>query len=276
MLGRIPRYQHAVLVGGAMVALLAGCSGGKAAGTGALGNGAPSPVAGSPSTAPSPTDTAASPGATSAPTGGSTGGGGGGGGGTTAPASHPYPSDYPGAILSAWANHDSAYLAQLTSSSTAAAIHGYGNINTHWTLIISDGAAGSTYSTYYNSAGDLIILRVSNAAVGGHQWHAGSVQTWDPMTFPASAGAYTKKYVDAWIAGNKARLGLLGTSGMITLLSEKTTPTADYTLGAPFSSDPGSAEVEIKDATTSLDISVIIDTTKLGHQHAIGGCDIGC
>ena len=96
------------------------------------------------------------------------------------------------------------------------------------------------------------------------------------MTFPSTATAYTKKYVDAWISGNNARLRLLGTSGMITLLSEKTTPTADYTLGAPFSTGPDEVEVEVKDTTTSLDISVIIDTTKLGHQHAIGGCDIGC
>jgi len=276
MHGRMAWARRIAILGGIAV-LLTGCGASKTSGTGRLAGGvSPSPVAGAASGAPGATPTStATGGTTSVPTSGSTMPPG-GGSHTTAPASHPYPSDYPGAILSAWASHDNAFVALLTSTGTANTIRGYGNINTHWTLVVSEGAAGSTYATYYNNAGDLIIIRVSNEATSGHQWHAASVQKWDPMTFPSSASAYAKKYVDGWISGNKARMNLLGTTALTSYLEGKTTPTVDYALAAPFSTSADEVEVEVTDTTTSLDISLIIDTTKLGHQHAIGGCDIGC
>jgi hypothetical protein len=194
----------AVLGGVAVLALTAGCArhaGGN--GSGALGT---NPTAGSPAATASsdpglggggtptatPTGTpATTPAATPTHTP------------TPAPATHAYPADYAGAVLAAWAARDSAYLTLLTSSATAHTVLGYGNINTHWTLIRDDGAAGSTYASYYNNGGDEVVLRLTNDEIAAHHWHAATVQSWDVMTFPGTATAYARKYVDGWIAGNR-------------------------------------------------------------------------
>jgi hypothetical protein len=191
------------------------------------------------------------------------------------PASHAYPANYARAVLSAWGSGDNAYLTLLTDAGTAHDIHGYGHINQHWTHIRDDGAAGSLYASYYNNAGDEITIRVINDELSQHHWHAATVQSWDPMTFPSGATSYTKKYVDGWIAGNKARMDLLGTTALTTLFLAWDTPSSGYVTGAPAGTG-GDVEVEITDSVIGLDTSVIIHTATLGHAHAIGGCDIGC
>jgi hypothetical protein len=194
---------------------------------------------------------------------------------TVAPVTHAYPGDYAGAVLLAWAARDNAYLTLLTSSATAHTLLGHGDINTHWTLIRDDGAAGSSYASYYNNGGDEIIIRTANAETAAHHWHAATVQSWDVMTFPATASAYARKYVDGWIAGNRARMDLLGTTALTTFyLTTVTTPSPDYVLHAPFGGGGGDVEVEFTD--TGVDSSVIIHPASLGHQHAIIGCDLGC
>lgn len=255
-----------VAAAGLVVLLLAtACtSNAKPSGAGALGT--VSPTASGTATAPTGTGpSTAGSGAT--PTGGAT---------THAPTNHTYPADYAQAVLNAWSSGDTSYLILLTDADTAAHIHAFGNINHHWTHIRDDGAAGSSYDSYYNNAGDEITIRVINDEISQHHWHAGSVQSWDPMTFPAGATAYAKKLVDGWINGNKARMNLLGTTGLTGIYLALDTPSSGYTLGAPFASGPDDVEVEIKDTSTSLDTSVIIHTATLGHQHAIIGCDIGC
>ncbi len=220
--------------------------------TGTAGTGLPS---GGPSTAP----TTAAP-HTSAPS-------------TAPPTSHAYPSDYGQAILAAWAAHDTAYLTLLTSSATAGQMFSWGDINTHWSLLNGQGAAGSTYQTYDNTSGDYLVLRTINEQVAAHQWHAGSVQTWDQMKFPSDATDYAKEWVDGWIEGNTPRMNLLGTTALTTYVQAHfTTPSTGYTLTL----NPSLNEVEVKDTATSLDMSVIIVASALGHHHAINGCDIGC
>jgi hypothetical protein len=119
-------------------------------------------------------------------------------------------------------------------------------------------------------------LRMIDDDVSQHHWHAGSVFSWDPMTFPASATTYAKNYVNAWIAGNTIRMNLLGTTALTGIYQGMATPTTSFTVSAPINNGSGEVEVEIKDSTTHLDTSVIIHTASLGHAHAIGGCDIGC
>jgi hypothetical protein len=190
---------------------------------------------------------------------------------TPPPASHAYPSDYAKEILLAWAARDRSYLTLLTDTSTANQILGWGNINTHWTLINGEGAAGSNYATYYNNGGDYIVIRTVNDLVSRHQWQAGSIQTWDQMTFPVDATQYTKELVDGWISGNKARMSFLGSTALTTTLLGLTTPSTGYSIPTPTSTS-----VEIKDPTTGLDAVLALDATKLGHQHAITGCISGC
>lgn len=251
----------------ATLLLLAACSTTAArSGGGTLGPVTSSPTAGgtagtgSPSGAPSTTPPTTAAPHTSAPS-------------TAPPASHAYPSDYAQAILQAWAAHDTAYLTLLTSSATASQIFSWGDINTHWTLINGQGAAGSSYQTYYDAAGDYLVLRTINEQIAAHQWHAGSVQTWDQMKFPADATDYAKEWVDGWIQGNPPRMTLLGTSALTTYAQAHfSTPSTGYSLTLI----PSLNEVEVKDPATGLDMSVIIVPASLGHHHAINGCDIGC
>src|SRR5262245_25976352 len=148
---------------------------------------------------------------------------------TSPPVSHAYPTDYANAVLLAWGAKDKPYLTLLTSSSTANQMLGWGNINTHWTLITSEGAAGSSYTMFYNNGGDYIVVRTVNPMSSAHQWHAGSIEKWDQMSFPADPTDYAKKLVSGWMTGNKPRLDYLGTTALTTLLQGKTPPSPDYT-----------------------------------------------
>jgi len=191
---------------------------------------------------------------------------------TSPPASHAYPSDYSLAVLTAWGARDHAYLALLTSTSAANLMFGWGNINTHWTFVNGEGAAGSDYNSYFNNGGDYIVIRTVNPMTSAQQWHAATIQTWDQMKFPAGPTDYAKELVGGWMTGNRARMDFLGTSALTILLQGKTPPSTDYT--ATYNAT--NKEVEIQDAATSTDISFIVDTTKLSHHNAITGCDIGC
>jgi hypothetical protein len=191
---------------------------------------------------------------------------------TSPPASHAYPSDYPLAVLTAWAARDHAYLALLTSTSAANTMFGWGNINTHWTFVSGEGAAGSDYSSYYNNGGDFIVIRTVNQLTSTHQWHAATIQTWDQMKFPAGPTDYAKELVSGWMTGNQARMNYLGTTALTTLLLGMTPPGDSYTA----TYHPSIKEVEIQDGSTGTDISFIVDTTKLSGHNAITGCDIGC
>jgi hypothetical protein len=195
---------------------------------------------------------------------------------TNAPASHSYPTNYFAAILAAWKAHDTAYLTLLTNASTAAQIFGYGNINQTWTGTGSQGAAGSSYESFYNNAGDWLTLRSTNQDTTSKTWHAGSVNAWDKMTFPADANAYVKRFIDAWINGNVARMSLLSNSTMaaqFTGMSAK--PDSSYTTSSHGAAS-GHSYYEVKDPSISLDITLQLANQFVGSEHAIESCYSGC
>lgn len=176
-----------------------------------------------------PTSTAATGGA---PSGGT---GGGGGGGSAAPAVA-YPADgqaYAQAALNAWAGHDQARLDQLrdpgntifqTISSPA--------YDQHFHIDHCQGAAGSTYCSVYNNVGDDLELKLNNQLLGGP--HAVISGDFQPITFPSDMKAYAQEALDAWLAHNTARVGLLLTSDAVTHLNAiATSHQADgWTFGA--------------------------------------------
>jgi hypothetical protein len=253
--------RHIALIGGAvaLAVILAGCGGSKPTGTGALSNTSASPSAaasGSPSTTPSATATVTG----------------------TAPAPAPYPSNYAQAILAAWKAKDTTRLALLTSSSIANhLINDLGSVDQHWVHIRDDGAMGSTYATYYNEKGDLLIIRMGNEALSQKKYHAGAIETYDKMAYPNDAKAYVKKFVDAWLDGNAARMRLLSSDSVTTHFLGLTMPDSDYTVGdGPDGGSAGHVEIEISEATVSLDQNVLVATPVLGGPHAIENCFPSC
>jgi hypothetical protein len=234
-----------------------GGSGGLSAGSLPSTAASAPPASGAPSTAPS-----SAPATPTAPA-------------SSAPASHPYPSDYAGAILSAWKTHDTAYLTQLTNATTAAKLFGYGNINQTWTRLPGSGAAGHTYWEAYNQAGDWIVLRTQN--VTGHQWHIGDVYTWDQMSFPAAPAQYVKNFINAWLDGNKTRMQLLSSATLATQIQGLSPqPEPDYFTVTDTGGAAGHSYVEVKDTTVSFDITLQVVNQNLGHHYAIESCYAGC
>jgi hypothetical protein len=128
-----------------------------------------------------------------------------------------YPSDYARAVLDAWSAHDSTMLALLVSDPTQFGPPSIpGRPDQHWTRILCEGAMGSGYCNYYNYDGDEIIIRTSNQMTAAHQWHAASLQSWNPITFPSSEKDYADEFIHAWIDGNLAREQLLSTTPVIS------------------------------------------------------------
>ena len=248
---------HIALIGiaAAVTMAVSACGTSTPSGSGALSSstGTPTPAPGS-STTPAPTATVT----------------------VTAPA--PYPSNYAQAILDAWKSKNSTRLAQLTSASIADhLINDLGSVDQHWVHIRDDGAMGSSYATYYNEKGDLLVIRMGNEALSQKKYHAGVIETYDKMSYPGDAQAYVKKFVDAWLDGNTARMRLLSADSVTTHFLGMTMPNSDYTVGeGPDGGAAGHVEIEIKETSVSLDQNVIVANPSLGGPHAIEDCFPSC
>jgi hypothetical protein len=195
---------------------------------------------------------------------------------TSAPASHPYPSDYARAILTAWAAHDTSYLTLLTNGSTKTQLYGYGSLDQHWTLASSQGATGSSYASFFNRDGDWIVLRSINEQTATHQWHAGSIQTWSKISYPSDPTAYVKYYMDAYVDGNAARMTKLGSQAMTThFIGLSSKPDSGYSIGTP-DGTAGHTHIEVTESSVSFDVVFRVVDQDLGLAGAIEGCDSGC
>jgi hypothetical protein len=248
----------AAVIGVGLLLTVAGCGSSGGSGQGGLAD-AGSSASASPTTSATPTD-ASTASATA-----------------TTSTTHTYPSDYAGAILKAWVDHDSTYLKLLTSSATTSQLFGLGHPDQHWTSIDNEGAMGSSYATYTNKTGDAIVIRMNNESLSQKAWHAGSVQTWDPMKFSNDATAYAKSFMDAWINKNKTRMVRLSSQAFANHFTSMTTPDASYTIGeAPGGNAAGHTYLEIKDATSSLDVVIVVATPVLGGPGAIEDCNPSC
>ena len=262
----MPRHTTATirniaLIGGALAVAvtLAACSGSKPTGSGALSGSTGTPAASSTASAsvsPSPVATVT----------------------VTAPEPAPYPSNYPAAILAAWKAKDTARLAQLTSASTANhLINDLGSVNQDWIHIRDGGAMGSSYVSYYNTKGDLLVLRIGNEAVSEKKYHAGSLQTYDKMTYPADAVAYVKEFVNGWLDGNADRMRLLSSDTITTHYLGLSMPDTDFTAAMVLGSGAaGHVEIEVKETSPAFDQTLKVATPLLLGAHAIEDCDPSC
>ncbi len=191
-----------------------------------------------------------------------------------------YPSDYPGAIMTAWGGNDASYLTLLTNPSVAhQLLHDLADTDKHWTHITDEGAMGSGYATYYNQDGDEITLRMVNDQLSQHHWHAGSVQSWDPMTYPNDETAYVKAFMNAWVNGNRTRMELLGGQQVAAHFLAMSAPDSSFTVAVvPGSGAAGHIMERIRDTANGLDARLIIAThvVEAARAHGIEDCDPTC
>lgn len=125
-----------------------------------------------------------------------------------------YPSTagpYAQAALTAWAGGDTNRVDQLRDAgANIFATLSAGNYDKQFALRSCQVAGGSSYCIFYNDAGDELTLRVSNERLG--QPHAIMDGSFQPITFPTDMQAYAQECLDAWKAGNFARISLLTTT----------------------------------------------------------------
>jgi hypothetical protein len=125
--------------------------------------------------------------------------------------------DYTKAAVAAWASGDTARVDDLRApSATIFATLSAGNYEKHFVLKNCQGAAGSSFCTFFNNVGDQLVLRVGNEKLGGP--HAVTDGTFDPITFPTDMQAYAQEALDAWRADNSNRISYLTTADAKTHL----------------------------------------------------------
>jgi hypothetical protein len=136
--------------------------------------------------------------------------------GTPATSAHPTPTSLPSdadayarLAVAAWRSHDAGALNNLNApSDTVFHSLDLGNYDKRFdTLATCEGAAGSTYCTYFNTVGDTLRLQLRNELLG--KPHAIVGGTLIPITFPTDFQAYAKEALDAWQAHNSAAVALL-------------------------------------------------------------------
>jgi len=176
------------------------------------------------------------------------------------------------------AGNFNTFLTLLTTASIAHhLLHDLGGPDQHWTHIGGEGAAGATVQTFYNQDGDEVTIKTNNAAVAARHWHAGSLQSWNPMAYPSDDQAYVTAFVKAWIAGNRTRMELLASQSVTTHFLTLATPDSLFTVAEVLGSGAaGRVEVKVTDSATSLVATLIIATPVLGMAHAIENCDPSC
>jgi hypothetical protein len=180
-----------------------------------------------------------------------------------------YPADYHGAVLAAWASHDTQRLALLTSDpQDFLAIAG--RPDQHWTKVRCDGAMGSEYCSYENRAGDAIVIRVSWEAYTQHRWHAADLQSWDPMSYPNDPTAYARMFVNAWVDGYRTRMLLLSTPVVVNHFMALDLIDMSYTIDTDGAAGHTYARITHGGGFDQT-ITIVNDTVSRRMPHAIDG-----
>jgi hypothetical protein len=180
-----------------------------------------------------------------------------------------FPSDarlYAEAVLAAWGGNQSARLADLTSAPANQKLAAMpGPPNMHWTFVDCDGAAGSSYCSFYNDSGETILVRLTNQGLGSP--HAVTDATLSGL--PEDGVEYTREFVRAWQRADHTRMLQLGTQNVVDSLKELAAAPQNPT----FTIDSGGGGLlVVKVASTDgFSIFLQIGTTLLGQQHAIVG-----
>src|SRR5690606_7074771 len=150
---------------------------------------------------------------------------------------------YAQAVIQAWAGDDPSWLQALT---TEAVYYGIVDLNTspydEWTLLRCDGTAGSSYCSFFNPDGDVLILRISHQLLG--QAHAATDVTLDKTLYPNDSVLYVKEFVKAWQFGNTARMLKLSSPAVVNKVPD--TPPTSVTYLPLDCCGGGLAQVKVK------------------------------
>jgi hypothetical protein len=178
------------------------------------------------------------------------------------------PQEYAEVTVAAWAAPDLIRLAELTTPAVNDQIVGFpGPPDLSWTFIRCGDGAGSSDCSFYNTAGDLLVLTVDHPSLGGPDATTGT--TIEVTSYPDEPAAYLAAFVAAWQAGNLARMYNLGVVAAVEAfadLAPAAEPDAapEYGVGAT-----AGGLVDVVVAVAGQRITTELSVALLGEQHAI-------
>lgn len=172
---------------------------------------------------------------------------------------------YAKAVVAAWTKGQLNKLATLTTALVNEQLLEIpDSYDDNWGFLRCDGAAGSSYCSFANANGDLLVLRISHQLLG--KAHAATEVTLDETEYPADGVAYVKEFVGAWQFGNTARMLKLSSPAIVEKVSAAPT---NPTYPAPTCCGGGLLQVKVTWGAKTARFDV--GTIKLGGPNAIIG-----
>ena len=185
---------------------------------------------------------------------------------TTAVVAYPATAQgYAEAVLQAWRSRQFTRLTDLTTPEVLTQLQTTGNIETDWSFVNCQGAAGSSYCQYVNSDGDSATLRLNNQRLGTA--HAATEVKLDLTTYSNNAVEYVKAFIEAWRNANTKRMATLANAAEVSYFTHYTPPGA-YSTCATLAG--GTANVRVYNPD-GLNYTITVSVATLGAEHAITG-----
>jgi len=180
-----------------------------------------------------------------------------------------YPSDartYADAVLAAWKNGQQSRLADLSTATVVLQLQGTTGLDSNWSYVQCQGAAGSSFCQYFNNNGDAITIRVINQFLG--QPHAVSEVQLDITKYETTADAYVKAFIEAWRSINPKRMSVLANDNEQQYFMHYTPPDTYSTC----IHNTGGSVVDVRVYNAAgLNYTISVSVPTLGHAHAIVG-----
>lgn len=168
--------------------------------------------------------------------------------------------EYAEATVGAWAAPDLGRLADLATPEVhAALVELPGPPDPRWSLVECDDTGVEVGCAFYNSEGDELVVWVERTGLGAPR--AAVAVDFDPTSFPDDPLAYVAEFLDAWRAGNLARMRMLAAPTVVEV----------YRTLSP-EAEPGFEAAEDNVIVVTLDgadIVTEVDPTRLGEPRAI-------
>ena len=184
----------------------------------------------------------------------------------TAAASYPGTAQgYAEAVLQAWRIRQFTRLTDLASPEVLTQLQTTANIETDWSFVNCQGAAGSSYCQYVNGDGDSATLRLDNQLLG--RAHAATEVKLDLTTYSNNAVEYVKAFIEAWRNANTKRMATLANATEVTYFTHYTPPGA-YSTCATLAG--GTANVRVYNPD-GLNYTLTVSVATLGAKQAITG-----
>lgn len=188
---------------------------------------------------------------------------------TSAAAAAPsYPASaqgYAEAVLQAWRLRLFTRVSDLASPEVLTQLQTTANIETDWSLVNCQGAAGSSYCQYLNGDGDSATLRLDNQLLG--KAHATTEVKLDLTTYSNNAVEYVKAFIEGWRNANTKRMATLANQPEVGYFTHYAPP-GNYSTCATLAAGTASVRVYNSDG---LNYTLTVAVALLGTKHAITG-----